>query len=499
MASGEHDDRTIEPGSVPTVSLRFLVRGRQRAQGLMRDLLRPQAPDLTSEQGRGRERSRRAALSSLAGISSRLISILLSLVTIPILLRYLGVERYGIWLTIWAGAAWLGVLQFGVAPSLLNQLSAVEPTDVHIRKVLVSTAWWLAVLLAVIALLPLAFLYFFASWSEILNVPPGALTTDGRSVAALVWIGVAAGMPLSVPIAILRARQEGYIANAIEVTGGLVRLTALIVLVATNAGMAGLALGLTVAGIGVSTVGAAWVFRQRSPALGPSVRQVDRAVGASLLRTGTWFTALGIAALVISYTDLIVISHVLGPASVPAYAISFSLLGLFVGIELAILDAIWPAFGESAARGDRRWLEATHRRVVSISVAGATAFGALFVAFGQPVIRLWAGEEVVPPVGLLIVLGGLALIQAYELPHSRMLMALGHVRTNSLLGLANAAVNLPLSIIFAMRFGIIGVALGTLVGYIVVGGFLVVRARRALDEVRQASSPELQALSQVAR
>ena len=477
--------------SIPDAPSRLLRRARGSARNLIALLLPAGPPDFTTEGGRGTERNRRAALTSVTGIGSRLLSVGVSLVTVPILLHYLGTERFGIWLTVGAGAAWLGLMQLGLGPSLLNRLSTIDRADAKARG-LVSTAWWLSIVLGAVALVPLALLYAFASWSDVFNVPPGELAVEARTLTATVWLTVAAGLPLGIPGMVLRARQEGYVANAFEVGSAAARLFILILLVRMDAGMTGLAIGLAVIAIGIGTASVALVFGARDRSLRPTRSSFNSAVARSLLEDGTAFSGLGIAALVIMYTDAIVITRVLGPEFVPRYAVPFSLLTLFLGLELTILDALWPAYSESAARGDKNWLRATHRRLTRLLTFGALLFGVLLVTIGPTALTLWAGPEVVPTTSVLLIFAAIAVVQAYEIPQGRILLALGHFRRYTLLGLLNAGINLILSIVLAQTLGIAGVALGTLVAYLIIGPFLLVWARRRLgalqDQPRHVST-----------
>lgn len=422
-------------------------------------------------------------LTSATGAGSRVLSIAVSLITIPILLRYLGVERYGVWLTISTGAAWLGLLQLGIAPSLINRLSSGALADRSSGRTVTSTAWWLMIAIGLLALIPLLLLFQLAPWPQLFNVSPGPLSDDARGVATVVWISVSIGLVLSIPVAVLRARQEGYIANILEIVGSVARLATLLALVGLQASMVGLAVGFTAVGIAFGLFAALLVFKFRSPELRPALGSIDGRIARSLLGTGASFTTLGLAAMVIGYTDLIVIAQLLGPDQVPAYAVAFSFLTMYVAMELAILDAVWPGYSDAASRGDLTWLVRTHRRVTLLFTVGALVLASLMVLIGQPFIRVWAGPNVVPSMALLVTLGALGVVQAYQLPHGRMLTALGHVRTNSILAVVNAAINLPVSLVLVTWIGLPGAAAGSLLGYLVVGPFVLVKARAAMGAV----------------
>ena len=470
---------------------RILRRPLQLVQAWINPPTSRAAPlDQSPEDGRSSERNRRAALTMAVGFASRTVGIVASLVSVPILLRYLGVEFYGVWLTIMAGSAWLALVQFGIAPSLVNRLSALDSGAPADRASLVSTAWWLEIVIAGAALIPLAVLYNLAPWHSLFNLPPGQMADDARAVTAIVWLGLAVSLPASLPAAVLRAAQEGYTVSILEMMGALARLAAIVVVVVVDAGVVALAIAYTLAGLSSSAAAAVYVFARRFRDALPSIRHVSLRVAGSLLSTGSGFTMIAVAAIVISYTDVIVITQVLGPASVPAYAIAYTLLQVFVGLEMLVLDAAWPGYVEAAARGDHRWIRTTHRRLTRLFLVGPCVFAIGLIVLGQPLIRVWAGADVVPPFSLLATLAVLAVVQAYQLPHGRLLTSLGHVRFNAGLGMLSAAINLPLSIILARQLGITGVALGTLIGYLVIGGFLVARARRTLAELAPETCAE---------
>src|SRR2546423_1279703 len=49
--------------------------------------------------GHSHERHRRIALSAFAGFGAKGVSMATTLITVPLTLRYLGPERYGVWMT----------------------------------------------------------------------------------------------------------------------------------------------------------------------------------------------------------------------------------------------------------------------------------------------------------------------------------------------------------------------------------------------------------------
>jgi O-antigen/teichoic acid export membrane protein len=466
------------------------VVGRLAHEAAARAMTRvPLVPgDTSTEHGLRAERDRRAVLTVLVGILARIASAVIGLLTIPLLLRHLGLERYGLWLTVAAGSSWLGLLQFGLAPSLLNRLASLSHASRGERARYVSSAWWLGLAVAVVAAAGVLVLYQVAPWDVLFNVSKGPLADDARAIATAMWIGVAIGVPLSMPAAILRSRQEGYVANAWDIAASVLGLAALVVAVAVAADVGTTAIAVVAGNVVARIAMARWLFARHSRELRPRIADADLRTGVTLVRTGSAFTGLSVAALLISYTDVIIVTQLFGPAAAPTYAVPYSLFALFVSLELVVLDAVWPAYAESASKGDAVWLRRTHRRVERLLVAAALAFAVALVALGQPVVEFITDGVVSPPTPLLAVLAVLAVVQSYQLAQGRLLTALGHVRINTLAAFLNALINVPLSVFLASRFGITGVAAGTLIGYLVISSALVYRARHALTEGELAAA-----------
>ena len=62
-----------------------------------------------------------AAVSS--GAAARVLSSLLTLVSLPFAVRYLGAERFGVWATITSTVVLLNLLDLGIASTLTNHVA----------------------------------------------------------------------------------------------------------------------------------------------------------------------------------------------------------------------------------------------------------------------------------------------------------------------------------------------------------------------------------------
>ena len=89
-------------------------------------LIRLKPYDVSTPGGRAQERHRRIALTALASAAARGIGVATSLISVPLTLHYLGVERYGLWMTISSVIAMLGFADLGLAGREAAQMKQTE-------------------------------------------------------------------------------------------------------------------------------------------------------------------------------------------------------------------------------------------------------------------------------------------------------------------------------------------------------------------------------------
>jgi O-antigen/teichoic acid export membrane protein len=68
-------------------------------------------------------RSGRVAAAVSSGAATRMLSALSTLLVLPLAVRYLGPERFGVWATITSTLVFLNLLDLGIAGTLTNHVA----------------------------------------------------------------------------------------------------------------------------------------------------------------------------------------------------------------------------------------------------------------------------------------------------------------------------------------------------------------------------------------
>lgn len=451
-----------------------------------RILFRPQDYELSDTARRSKIRYRRIAFGAGASASARLISVGISLFMVPLLLHYLGEERYGMWLTMTSLVSLLGLSDLGIGNGLVNSLAQADgKSDRDAAAQLVSSA--AAALLIIAVGLGVAFLVAYpkVEWSNVLNIhTPTAIAEAGPAVAAL-SVCFIASLPLGVVTRVRVGLQEGYVDSSWAIVGTVLSLVAVLIAVTARLGLPWLAAAIggvpliAVAGNGAS------LFMREHPWLKLRLHFVTRRAIRSVLSVGVYFLILQTAAAVAYQCDTIIVAQVLGSAVVPQYAVPMKLFMTIPLLMSFVLIPVWPAYREAVTRGDNDWVRITFRRSLTMSLAFAVPVAVALTIFGQPVIHFWVGDEISATPLLMVGLGAWAIVAATGGVVSTLLNSLGVLRPQAILAVIMAVANVALSVALTHAIGVSGVVYGSLVAQaIFIGfptGFLVRRELRRLS------------------
>ena len=130
------------------------------------------------------------------GAAARLLSAGLTLVSLPLAVRYLGAERYGVWATITTTAVWINLLDLGIANTLTNSISRAYALDDKASAARYFTnALLISGGIAVIVGAAFALVVSRLDWVRLFNVSANVRATEVRNTVAV----AAALMLLSLP------------------------------------------------------------------------------------------------------------------------------------------------------------------------------------------------------------------------------------------------------------------------------------------------------------
>lgn len=356
-----------------------------------------------AQKERGNERYRRAALTGAASIIQRGLTVLISLVSVPLTIHYLGTERYGVWLTISSILVWLALTDFGLAGNaLINVLSDAHGRDDKraAQQYVSSAIWSLTAIAAVLA--SITFLCFrYISWPTIFrttSIAPSELALTGGLTLAFFLIS----LPLSIQYAVYSAYQDGALSNACGIVMNISSLVALVIVTQFSGGLPELVIALAGTRTVIGYANTIYIFK-RYPWLVPLPSAVRWQCIRKLLNLGGKYLITQLGAFGIGQSQPLIITQILGPAAVVPFVVTHRLITLPIDVAYMSIAPLVPAFGEAKARNDWTWIRTAYRKVTFMSIVVGIPLILVLGCIAQPAIRLWAGPAAVP--GLMLIVG----------------------------------------------------------------------------------------------
>ena len=431
-------------------------------------------------------RYRRIASAVVSGGAARALSSLVTLLSLPLAVRYLGAERYGIWATVVSIAVWVNLLDLGVGLTLTNFISRAYAHRNNLEAARAFTNA-LVVTLAAAVLAGCGFVALWArvNWNTVFNAGY-ALHEEVRWTVLIAALLMLLSLPLNLAAKVFAGYQELHTYNKSIALGALCSLAGLGLGVWLRVSMPVLFLLSYGCITTVALVTMIWLVVRHKPWLLPRFTYLSAPVTLALLGSGWSFLLIHASAIVVFSSDNIIVSHFLGAAEVTPYSITWRVVGIGAVLQGLVFPALWPAYAEAHARGDVTWVRQTFARVIRVTISLNVVWAVLLVACGRMVIGFWAGPAAVPPFTLLSVMAFWSVIAGFTTAQSCLLGALNRTRVQAVASTLAAVVNIALSIVLVTRLGSLGVILGTILSYIVVlmvpQTIVVLRVLRNLDQ-----------------
>jgi O-antigen/teichoic acid export membrane protein len=389
------------------------------------------------------------------------------LVTLPMARHTLNPELFGVWMMLSALLGFMAFADLGIGNGVLNKTTQAKASGdgMQLRRVLVSG-------FACTGAVGVALYLTWLLWTHLSSEPTsvaGAIH-DANRAEVMRALGIfAAVLALNVPASLIQrvqlGMQQGYWTGFAQLANAVLLLIAVPLALRYDGGLPALVLATlgtqTLVNV-VSTV--AWLW-SGGLLRGSWRRTLHLETMIGLLRTGSLFFILQMAAAFAFQSDSIVITQRLSQHAYGDFAIVQKLF-LFVSMVLnAAMLGLWPAFGDAIASNNTAWAV----RVLKRTMLGAAAFAiaaTLTLSAAMPwIMRHWLHVDWVPSWGLLAALSTWAVIDAVTAATSAFMNGANMLRIQVVFALVMAGAAFGAKWLLTPVFGATGSVLGTILAY----------------------------------
>ena len=338
-------------------------------------------------------RSKKMYKNTVAMIGIRGVSMILTLISAPIMLHHVDRADYGVLLTLTSIVGWVGYMDVGLGNGLRNKLPEfLAKGDFHSAKKIVSSCY---VTLAIyVALIIVIFLIVspFVDWLGVLNSP----TSDAgeiRGLTNVVFIAFCIQFLFGLINSISFAYQMPAFQSLFTFVGQFVALIVLVIQVYVFDVTSVLQIGAINSIIPplVLFLGSIGLFRTKLKEIAPSFKLFEFKSVGSILSLGLKFFVLQMITIVLFQANSIIIARVVSPEAVVEYNLAFKYVSLLTMIFTIVITPVWSATTDAYVRKDFEWINKTLSFSRKVCIA-SVFIGVLMVLASKFVYGMWLGK-----------------------------------------------------------------------------------------------------------
>jgi len=394
----------------------------------------------------------------------KILAIGCSFLIIPLMIKYLGNEQYGIWSTLLSIVSWIVLFDIGIGNGLRNKISeALAKDDNQEAQNYISTAYVMIGLISVLLLLVFLLASSFISWQSVFNT----VVLSNEELKDIVNITASflfVNFWLSLINQVFNGLQKTSIVVFNQFLSNAFALICVVVLYSNfESSLFKLAFVYGLSLVMASVLLSIWFYAKNREFI-PKIQNYGKKYVKSITSLGFQFFVIQIAVVVIFTTDKILITQLFGPEYVTSYDVVFKLFSIITIAHSLLMAPLWSAYSDAYHRNDMEWIKKTIKNQLKIYILFIVATIALgFLA--KPIIGLWIGKEVFIDNMLIIAMCCFILVSTWNNIFAFFINATNKLNIQINTSIIAMVINIPLSILFVRFFemGVYGIVLATCV------------------------------------
>jgi O-antigen/teichoic acid export membrane protein len=402
-------------------------------------------------------------LGSILSVVNLAATTLVGFFLMPFFVHRLGDRLYGYWTLVGAVLGYYGILDLGIGRAVQFQVAkAIGAGDRESPNRALSTA---VVAFTGLGLVALAITALVATFAPMFISAPGDVHVF-RVVLLTMGVGFALGFPGRALMGAVGAHLRNDLVSIVGIIVLIIRTTLIVLAVGNGKGLVALAVisMLCEAGIYFANY---LILRRIHDGLQLSISLASRKTFHELFDYGRFSVLIQVADQLRFAVDAWMVAVFVGVNAVAHYAIASRLSNYFLSFIISIVAVLGAWFTQLLGAKDFDGI----RRILFFGTRVATCLSTIvlcsFALYGRIFITQWVGPQYTDAYWPSVLLIGAVYFDLAQQPSVTYLLGVSRHRYLAYQTIIEGAANLALSIYWAHFYGMIGVALGTLVPMVV--------------------------------
>lgn len=392
----------------------------------------------------------------------KFLAIAFNFLLIPLTLKYLGQEQYGVWMTILTVLSWISFFDMGLGNGMRNRIAeALTKNNTIAVKQYISSAYVAVGFIVLIAYILLIIFSGFVDWQHIFNVS----SIDNKQLKDVVLLSsfvLFLNFLLSLINQVMSAYQQSSLTGVNQILANGFALLFTYILVMTTKGSLLLVAFCYGFSLIVANIFISWKFFIQQIEAKPSFRFFKWEKVKDITGLSIKFFIIQLAAMIFFAKDNVVITQIMGPKYVTAYSIVFKLFSIITFAHGILLAPLWSAYTDAYTKGDIAWVSNTMKRMNLLMIP--ISFCIIVLCLLSPIILYyWIGDHADEiEMSLIWLVGTFTIISVWNNTYASFLNGTGKLRLSFYLVPLLTILNIPISIYMTKLYGLNGMVIATI-------------------------------------
>lgn len=392
----------------------------------------------------------------------KVLSILISILAVPLTLNYLNQDVYGIWLTIFSIMNWLMYFDGGLGSGLKNKITESKAlNEIKKIKTFVSTSYFILTITVLILIILFSIINNFLNWNLILNIK--IFNYNFNKLINFIFIIFCFQFLFRLIESILIADQRSREADFINFISSLLSISFFYVFknyFNDKLLFTGIAFCLTP--VIVNIIYSIILFKKRYKEYSPSLKYIEISHYKELMKLGSKFFIIQICNLITIGTINLLISNSVNPSMVVVYNLIYKYFGFTLMGFTVITNSIFTSFNDAYNKGDFNWIKKSVNYIIKISYV-IIIIDILLVLFSKFILNFWIGNAVYISSYTIILMSFYFISITIVTVYSTFISGIGKIKLAYYFSILNTILFLPVTYFSGKYYGLNGILVSQII------------------------------------
>lgn len=408
----------------------------------------------------------------------RFWGILVALFLTPYIIGHIGIDRFGIWAIVGVLTGYFGLLDFGIGTSFVKYISQFYAKEDHEKINQVVNTGFIFYSIFAVSIIILGF-FIIKPLLNFFNIPSN-LYSEATFVFLLGIVLFSISNALSVFGAIQTGLQRMDITNKVAIAISIPNIAGTIFFLERGYGLPGLMVNNAVILAISSIINIIIAFKILPELRFNPFLFISRRMLKKLFGFGYKLQVVKLSSLAGPQTDKLLITYFLSLGLVSFYQLGNLIVEKAKGLSLLIVSALLPAISELDAEDEMIKIKSLYIKAFKYVFSVALPLSFFLASHARLIILTWMNQDFEKAVLALQILTVGFLVNTLTGPGAIMVQGIGKPEYHMKLSLQHLILNLTLSIVLIIKFGFVGVLIGTSLSYFLTGSYFIYLVHRLL-------------------